>query len=95
MNASADRAAFMQQEEAALLKRLARAVADIMEPGDEPRSIQKVAERRQVPESRLRKALNEAGWKSRIKAPGPRRRSFGGGGRHGTQLPRARSDNQS
>jgi hypothetical protein len=87
VNASADRTAMMQQEEAETQKALARAVADIMAPGDESRSIQRVAKTRGVSEKRLRDALHARGWKPvRIRQTNSRSQA--------KQLPPARSDNQ-
>ena len=77
-----DRKSVRSQDDAALEKRIARAVDDVMTGGV---LFSEAARNRQVPEGRLRAALVSAGWQSRVKSPpGPRRRTFGNGKRHGT-----------
>lgn len=62
-------------------RRLKSAVADVL---DGSLGLNEAMRNRQVSEPRLREALVAAGWQSRVKnPPGPRRRTFGNGARHG------------
>lgn len=69
------------EEKDDVAKRIARAVADVMECDV---TLDDAMRNRKVPREPLRAALLAAGWQSRVRQPTPRRRTFGNGRRHGT-----------
>lgn len=73
MNAAPDRTAVIRQAKDEQRKRLARAVADVMEEGH---AIRAAAKSRGVPEDALRDLLRERGWvaphfRGRVRASSP------------------------
>lgn len=66
-----------EADAADLERRLQRAISDVL---DGTVTFETALRSRKVPHERLRAALHVAGWQPRT-TPGPRRRSFGRGGR--------------